>query len=455
MTELTTPCSGGHVPSALLHGRHFRVRLLTLVGVAAYAWFFKQLYIEWLEPWFAYFGFTYLEPNLTTRMLQWVLALVPLVWMPMGVRRPSVLIYWILYLVVYVPSIFVPAFLALRPTWEINLQQIVLFVSFWITGLGCKLKPLKIPVLKVSSKLFWLIFSITAILLTIWVVVAFNGRLKLVSVSDVYGQRSEANELLEKGYLAYALVFLSGFINPVLLALGIFKKKPYLFFIGTMGQLLIYSAAANKSVMASIIFIPFMALLLFKNRGSFGLVLSSSLAILLGLLYFFGKANADTQGFAFAITSLVILRTVAVPGLVMGEYAEFFATHPLTYMSHIHGVDKIIKYPYGTDIGHELGLYYTGNPEVNANANFWCTDGIAAFGVIGLLTASVACALFFWALDSSSSRVDVRFSAMIVSFTALTLANASLFTTLITGGAVLLMLFFKFMPSDGSLKALP
>jgi ABC-type uncharacterized transport system permease subunit len=93
-----------------------------------------------------------------------------------------------------------------------------------------------------------------------------------------------------------------------------------------------------------------------------------------------------------------------------------------------------------------VGSFYSGDPTLDANAHFWATDGLAAWGLWGILLVSVVCALVFWVLDSTAKGHDLRFTALVVTFEALNLANVSLFTSLLSGGLGLLMIFLYFAP---------
>ena len=62
--------------------------------------------------------------------------------------------------------------------------------------------------------------------------------------------------------------------------------------------------------------------------------------------------------------------------------------------------------------------------------HFWAYDGIAAWGLPGILVISVVCALVFWLLDSAAQRHDPRFAGLVTCYAAYNLANISLFTSL-------------------------
>jgi hypothetical protein len=101
-------------------------------------------------------------------------------------------------------------------------------------------------------------------------------------------------------------------------------------------------------------------------------------------------------------------------------------------------------------LGLEVGRFYSGDPMLDQNANFWAMDGLAGGGLLGVLFVSVLVALIFWLLDVAAEKHDLRFTALLVCFTAMNLANISLFTTLLSGGFGFLMPILYIMPTKAA-----
>ena len=191
-----------------------------------------------------------------------------------------------------------------------------------------------------------------------------------------------------------------------------------------------------------------------RDKGrSFGLKLSWGCALLFFVL-FLGRAFSDEgiQNIYFWILSLMFMRTFGTPGLTMAWYQDFFQRNPLTHYSHVTGVNWFVQYPYMNPIGIEIGTSYSGDPTLDANANFWATDGLAASGLIGVVLVSIFCAFLFWVLDSVASKHELPFTALLISFTALNLANLSIFTTLLSGGLGFLIVILYLMPPAEALR---
>jgi len=147
---------------------------------------------------------------------------------------------------------------------------------------------------------------------------------------------------------------------------------------------------------------------------------------------------------------LILMRTLSTGGLVTAQYYNFFQHNPLTHLSHVKGVNWFIAYPYRYPIGQEIGVAYAGTTGLDATAHFWAFDGIAGFGLPGVILISLLAALVFWMLDSAAQRQNPRLAAVLICYAAFNLANISIFTSLLSGGLALLILFIYLMPPENS-----
>ncbi len=425
-------------------------RLLLIVGVCAYVGCFQWMYINYLYPVFGYYGFDYNPPATKYLALAWGLSLLPSLWMPLTLTRASQLAYWILYITVLIPCMVVPIYAEVGTPAETAVLMVTLFAGFAITGLGylVPLMPLGSP--NISSSFFWKLFASIALGLTVWVYLVFRHTLNIVSFGDVYDVRFGADDLIEGTKVSYALMWLSGAINPFLMAWGFFYKRPWMVVGGVLGQPLIYSSLGTKGSISSVLFISAFYFLLKPGRIPFALKLSWGVALLLGgLCLSYVWAGGSAGPVQSLLLFLILMRTFGTPGLTVAQYYDFFQRNPLTHMSHVSVVNWFIPYPYANFLGLEVGYAYSGDPTYDATANLWAFDGLASFGLPGVLLISVFCALVFWMLDSAAQKHEQRFAALVISYAAYNLANISIFTSLFSGGLFLLIVFLYLAPVRG------
>lgn len=426
-------------------------KALLILGIAAFIGLFQWVYISWLSPTWGYFGFGYTPPDVIYIVLANLLSIIPSIWMPVALSRPSQLIYWVLYVVVFIPSMFVPLYTALQPSASIALFMLTLFLGHALIGGSYLFPQLKYRPRPFSKKKFGILLLTLLIALTAWVLFVFKGQMRLVSFEKIYSEmRFSAIEIMEGSSVNYAIMWLSGSINPFLMSWGLAHKKKYIFFIGVLGQVLLYSTAGSKGVLLSGIVILIFYLILRFKRALFGLYIvwgCAALLLLLNLLNFVSDSKS-------MISSLVFMRTFGMTGLLSGLYFDFFQSHPWTYFSHVNLIGKLIDYPYQYDIGHELGGYYYNRYELNANAHFWVTDGIAGGGLVGVLIISLICAGVFWLIDSAAKGHNIIFVALLISYSAINLGNTSLFITLNSGGLGFIIIFLYMLKRD-RIRSLP
>jgi hypothetical protein len=431
--------------------RTSKQRALLILGVLTFMACYQWLYIHWAYPIFGYLGYDYIPPSTGYLVIAWMLSALPSLWMPLSIDRPSKLIYWVLYLTVFIPSVTISLFANTDTSAEATKLMLTLFIGFAVVGLSYRWRLLKFSPSRVSSSRFWYGFTLAAGALAAWALVFFWGKLHIVSFSDIYDLRFSADDVIADTLLNYPLMLLPGAINPFLMAWGLYHKKRWLFLLGALGQILVYSCVGTKGSVTSILFIPVIYLLLRGDRSKFALKLTwSVVALFVGLMLSFIVAGEQSGPFLAIVLFVVFLRTFATNGLATLLYHSFFQMNPHTYFSHAKGFSWFIHYPYANPLGIEIGIYNMGDPTLDYSAHFWATDGLGGFGLPGILLISVFCAFIFWVLDSVAKNHDPRLAALVITYSAYNIANGSLFTTLLSGGLGLLMVILYFMPREVS-----
>jgi hypothetical protein len=149
----------------------------------------------------------------------------------------------------------------------------------------------------------------------------------------------------------------------------------------------------------------------------------------------------------FIIASLLFNRTFAAQGYTTGSFFDFFHHNPHTYFGHIHFIGDLVGSPYRRNLGEEVAQYYMGRNDVNLNANFWASDGIASIGVPGVIIASLLAAGAFLIFDSAAAPHNSRVVALCLCFAAINCGNWPLFTLLFSGGLIILIGVMLVAPS--------
>lgn len=431
----------------------YRQRVLLISAVLGYAALFQWMYENYLYPTWDYFGFHYNPPPTSCIMLAWILSVTPSLWMPMRLTRPSQLAYWVLYITVFIPSMFVPLYAGLDAAGEISLLILTLYAGFAIMA-GCYRVPLlRLGPARISRRAFWEGFSLIAAALAIWMIVVFRGHMQFLSFNNIYDLRDIQNDVSEGTLVNYAFMLLTGAFNPFLMGCGLFYRRKWLFLAGVFGQLLVYSVGGTKGSILSIAFIYGFYALFRVGRHPFALKLVFGTLVLVGgLCASYALAGYDPEPLKLHSVALfvVLMRTFSSNGLMTAWYYNFFQSNPHTFYSHVRGVNWFVHFPYERTAALEIGSVYMGGNDADPTAHFWAIDGIGALGLPGVLLISAFCALVFWALDSAAQKHDPRLAALVTCYAAYNIANISIFTSLYSGGLAILILSLYLMPPEAA-----
>ena len=427
------------------HSKIDYFRFLTIALISLYTVVLIWNYIVWLAPVWGYMGVDY-SPVGTYYFLACLIASVlPSIWIPISISRPTMVTYWILYLLTYIPMI-VGVSLSPKFTFiQVILFQLSCLFSFTLTGAGYYFKLIKIKEKYIPKFNFWVAFYSAMFLMFLYVIYIFKGNFKLVSPFDenLYDLRFSGRDVAEGDKLVgYFTQWLSGAFLPFLLAIGIVYKKKLLILISCIGQIILYSTAANKAFILSIIYMVGIYYIT-KKTSKFGIFLTFFLIILITFLTFSQiYFEDDFKLIFFPITSIIMLRTISISTINAVNYYDFFSNNPFTYYSHINIIGKFIRYPYGDlALGQVIGVTMSGNADSNWNANFYITDGFVAMGYSGLIIIGIISGLIFYIIDSLIKSQNIILCTLLITISSVSLMNVSIFTTLLTGGLIYLILF--------------
>lgn len=427
-----------------------RPRLYLVAAVAIYVAMFNATYYALVVPVFGGWGFGATSPPAFYFFTSVALSLIPALWMPVEFSRPSLLLFYIQYFLIFIPSSFI-VYTSVRP--ELPEHDALTIVLAMFAGLcliqAAYLFPARpIRALRLTPEAFWLSFVIIASAMIIYLALILGGGFRIVGFQDVYILRSEMGEIIAatgSRFGLYAQSLLSALVLPLLFATGMASRKPWVIVPVAAGYLFLFGIGGAKSTALAIIYLPLAAILLSRSPRRIPIYFVAGLTLALSLGYLSKALLPPPMHLAY--TAIVHFRLFTVPPLTMPQYFEFFQTHPLTHLSHVTGFNWLIDYPYDLDIPYTIGAYFYGGP-VGLNSGFWAGDGITAFGIWGIPIMSVVCASVFWLLDSASAEFDPTFVGLTLTFCTVFFGNVSLFTTLITGGLAAMMLLFLVAPRD-------
>ena len=224
--------------------------------------------------------------------------------------------------------------------------------------------------------------------------------------------------------------------------------------ISTAGCVIMFLISAQRTV---ILLPPAIALVCFALNKSQLMCASSFLLTALSVSVFLCCAWYEHNIIVGLIATLLVFRTIALPGLTFSQYHDLFANDGFTWWSHIKGLNLLIPAPssYEMDaawpnLGYLVGERLYGNIELDANANLFSGDGVAAAGPFGVIVIGLIFAVWLNWLDRASRGWNRSYAMLVILPVALSLTNGHFFTTLLSFGGLFWMLTFYLYKPRGS-----
>ncbi|MFL9924596.1 hypothetical protein PQR62_09990 [Herbaspirillum lusitanum] len=426
-----------------------KARIGVVLASAIYFVCLYYVYVFKLRRW-DYLGFPLGDYNVGELLYCFVLAMIPVVLFPMALRRLSLFVIWFVYYFIYVPALLYPVMQGYRE--DMLLLATALCVSMLLLFVCSGVSTARIEI-RLPRRWFSRLFILTYIVSVAYVFYVFRDALSLADITDVYGQRALADIAAEGTQVGYVTGIMSGALNPFLIGVGLIHRRYALLVLGVLGQIFIYATFALKSVLLSIGVIPMMYFLVFrKKRPSAAGVSLFCIVMMIAPLILGIFLTEDDSVLYENFVALVYMRIFGMVGALTGAYYDFFSQSTVTLYSHINILGKLFGYPYSMQIGQVIGQFM--GLDMNANANFFATDGLAAAGLLGVILIGAIVGLCLRVFDMVVPPRNVRLMCVIAVPSLVNLANSSWFTTLLTGGFLVLVMCSAFWTSGAQQKVL-
>jgi len=410
-------------------------RLKVIAFAALYFGALQWAYPNVVSPLFAYQGMTFRELPMEIMVFQWVLAMLPSFILPYDITRPSHYQWWILYLTVIVPVSLIAYHVVNYEGTQLSIYLMVTVACFMLMVLSSHLPRLKLPKLKLSPQVFWLLLGLITVFTYVGLIATLGIPKSLPTTDTVYDLRSETKPMLENSLPAIFryLYFWQGLVfNPYILVTGLAKRNPFLIALGIGLQILMFALTTLRVFFLNNLLLVGMFFLIAMARRSFGLVL---------LKAFTGLVLASILWWSFdnyAIGPRVLLnRWILMGGQLSTYYYDYYSENPPDMLAHTI-IGAVTKSPYSLPPNKVIGKTYFED-ETNAPAAIWA-DGYGNLGWIGMILASIVAVVVMWIMDSAFAGRDTAFAVLITTIGANSFASQGVLSSLLTGGIVPILL---------------
>jgi len=426
---------------------------LLLVGYAfAYTYFFATLTAgpTGLNQRFIIFDPSRLSDYVT------IVLLTPVAMLPIGtrLRTPGQMIYALSCVFFFIP---IPVqFLAMVPARQYWVVYIVLWISSAILALTSRIcVKLRVRTLSVTGyrhlSIGVMCFFAISLLLA-----ARNG-IHIVGFADIYKYRMSTDANLKiSPIFGYPIAMFIGTFGGFAVATAVAFRKYSLIALSVLCFVLAYGVSAAKTAAMGPAWLLYIAVAdrYFIKGGTNGsmirfLAVMASPYVVMGAIWtVVGQSPLFSQMIilklaTYELYSLSNYRLFTIPPEAFSVYYDFFQTHPYTYWSHINIVGMFVTYPYAQPLPVVMqNTYFLGD----YNTGFITTDGLAAGGIAAIPFISIVMSLVVIAMNSTTSRLNVRYLIIAMSVPLVAFIDAPLSTWLLTYGAGPMCLLFLFAP---------
>ena len=425
----------------------FQKNLLSLIYLFAYSYMHIFFLVEYYPGW----GFTLSETSIDLRFSFLFFGIILITnLLPKNIKKFSDFFCWFIFSILFIPT-FLTILLSNNALDAAVINASLLLCSFlFILYTPNIIKKRIVLLINIKDTLSFLL--IPSVILLAFFFIIFRDLLGFAGIEDVYLQRSSVDLISRVGTLgSYLLLWMGYAIAPVLLAYGLIENKKIFIFFGVLLFIFIYSLVAARYVFISIGLIFLFKILidrfsLIQKPYILMLIPLGAVSLSLFLAYISTLYYQDNENILFFISGILAMRGLGIQAIFFETYLSFFENNPFTYFSHISIFSSFFEYPYERPLGIEIGDYMVPGL-FNANANFWATDGIASLGRPGVLVIGFIVGVILYFIDSLTRVCKIKF--LILSSTSFCLAamNVSFFTSLLSGGGILIFLinniFFK------------
>lgn len=378
-----------------------------------------------------------------------ILTFLPSMVLPTNLSRPSAIFLYSLMFFVYVPAVVIGML-----NFEDSVSRYLgILGSFCLGVVFCCILSRLVSTDKEDCKepsRFLIFMNFIGSLSCIFLLfLTYKDILSFSGLDDIYLQR-------EKGaatslFIGYCQVYLAYVFSPILFVYGYLYRRIMSFALASFGFLFVFMITAERTVLL----LPFVLLgisFVFKRRG---LAISNIYYLFFGGAFFIVLISMffEYSSFVSELGVYFFTRTVAIPGLFVSQYYDLFSVQGYTHWSHVSVIGKLLDVPaaYMNDekwpaLGKILAERVLGI-QSQSNANFVATDGVAAWGGLGVF---IICSIYgFWLLilDWVSKGWDKIFILPALFPLAFVSTNGSLFTLLTSFGGfywILVLLLDKY-----------
>lgn len=411
-----------------------RNKIKFILSISIYKLLIEIVYISSISPLYSYSGLTYI-PNIYSFIFSTICLFFLLCIFEFKKQRPSVYLYLFLTIFIYIP---------LSSYYWMNSQSSLYFFyvtfSMLIILLIIKLPSLHLKPLKYNSEKLLQFLFFFYIISSAYLIFRRGGiDYRAFNFDTIYYLRDENNI---SGIMGYLLNWNTKAIAPFLIALYIYEKK-YVKLIFILGiQILFYLSFGNKAYLFSIFALLATGFLMNFKNFCIKFPFLFSISIMFSSIMF-KMFNIDF------LQRAIPYRMLFIPSQIQYQYFDFFSINTkLHFSENFIGQILNINNKYGIEIPILISRIFSGRIDNMAFSNTGIfSDAYSNGGFFAMICISIIFGFLLLTVDSASIAVPIKITIPAFSYIMFVMNDTSLFTTFLTGGFGLMILFIYILNS--------
>lgn len=416
--------------------KKINIKFLYLILIIVYKVILEYAYCNIVTKYWGYWFSAPVQNGVGQKVLNWFFIVLFLFMIESKENTLSACIMKFLYLISFIPGCVMIEYTSVAIGYQF------LFFTYWLMLYGInRIFPYfknKVLLLKKGHEINEMgLFIFSCLIILVWLYYA-HARTQL-ALDDIYVARMEARDYNMPTILSYLYSFAKALL-PVGISIGLYRKEWFKCLVLTLVELLVYFIEGSKTALFSL-FVAYFFWIFVKAAKEKRIWLwivflfdaAGAMSIL--LLKIFGIIRASSYFF---------LRILFVPAFINIQYYEFFKGSAKDFFRQsIIGKITGMQSPYELLIPRIIGKYAFHNVETNANTGL-IGDAYVNLGAVGVIIMPFLFIILLRVIDFCIKGLPKQLYFSLGVILAFSLLSNSFFTTLLSNGIVIIVLYLLF-----------
>ena len=177
----------------------FRVhkqRILVIFSVFAYSIVFNWAYERFIAPVYPFYGLSYNPLSATSVLVSWTVILIPAIWLPIKFNRPSLLLFYIQYFIIFIPSVFVLHHVSKPILHPDEIFKIVFAMFFGLSLMQCVYILPLLKTKRIKFSFFYIVFCISLAAFLGYILLKLGVNFQIANFKEIYEVRNQMREII-------------------------------------------------------------------------------------------------------------------------------------------------------------------------------------------------------------------------------------------------------------------